>query len=193
MSSILSTVHQWLVAHETGLSSLQSVLTCLAMLAGGAWALYTFWWKREKFPKATLGVRFDLFRLPDGRQLLRSEIVVENVSEQLLPLRSIVCRVHRVLPLAVAGQPAFQPQPTPTQPEVIWPLLSEMSRHFETGEREIEPHEKDAFQFDCLLAPEIDTVIVYFFVLNPTKAADGLGWEQTETVRLAALPTPAKP
>jgi hypothetical protein len=72
--------------------------------------------------------------------------------------------------------------------------LGEREYSYKKGERQIEPKENDALEFDYLVPLSVETVVVYSYVRNLTtrpwrslwKSIE-IGWPLTETVNLSTL------
>jgi hypothetical protein len=190
-----SALVDWLRAMKDPVETAHSLLNMLVLVVGSVWAYLAFGRKREKFPRASIKHKFSLIKLDEAQQILRVELEIENLGDTLLKLDLVLNRIQQVLPLANTEDGLFEPQPTEITPEIEWPLIAEREIKYASGERELEPKEPDAFQFDYILGSKIETVVVYSYVKNclkkpgifSRKAPKEVGWMKTETLHLQSF------
>lgn len=167
-----------------------------AVVIGGGWVLWSVLRKRELFPRANVSHKFTVIDLDESKRIVRVELIVENIGERLLTIRSLTNWLQQILPLAPTGEGRFTPtQPTSADPEIGWPLIKSYQHFFQIGEREIEPGEHDSFQFDHFVENDVTMVQVYSYVTNPSKwyvrwrkpnRPKEIGWQVTDVLTLPA-------
>jgi len=192
---VASTLVDWLSAMKDPIEMAHSLLNMLGLVVGSIWAYLAFGRKREKFPRASIKHKFSLIKLDESQQILRVELEIENLGDTLLKLDYVLSRIQQVMPLANTEDGLFEPQPSEITPEIEWPLIAEREIKYASGERELEPKEPDAFQFDYILGSKIETVVVYSYVKNflkkpglfSRKAPKEVGWMKTEILHLKSL------
>ena len=63
--------------------------------------------------------------------------------------------------------------------EIEWPLLGEVDLSGEEQKCEIEPGEKEEFDFDFVIGSEIESVVIYSYLKNRKKGRKQIGWNKT--------------
>lgn len=159
----------------------ESIAKILALLAGGAWAYYSFWLRREKYPAARLRHRFSEVLISKEERFVRVEVIVENVSSKLIQIEHITCTLQQLYPLAETDDGPFKLTPTKGNPEVPWPTLAHYPHSFPLGAREVEPKEIDTFQFDFVIPQNVEVVQAYSYVDNRVKRRKGKRWYFDQT------------
>jgi hypothetical protein len=185
-------------------AAVQSIVTSIAFVVGGIWAMHKFKLKRDGYPKAKTSHKLTVIDFDEKQRFVRLDLSVENVGEKLLRLRKLTVIVQQVLPLAPVGDDsaAFVPIPCETKREIGWPELHRYDHFFPVGTKEVEPGESETIQCDFVLAPEIKVVQTYSYVTNPAKwtpmrlfgpkgEPSEIGWQTTELHVLTPLSVPA--
>jgi len=152
--------------------------TGLGIIAAGIWAYSRFVRQRDRFPKAELEHRVTFHRLSDDRLLLRVGLFVRNAGNVLLTWKEGGIRIQQVAPSPshivewiVDGLKGRNTT------EGNWPVIAE--RSLKDHRQEIEPNEADATYFDFVFPMEVETIVVYSFILNAAKS--GIAWNHTTT------------
>lgn len=151
------------------LSIAESIVKIAGYAAGGAWALFAFLRRRERFPRASVKQRCTRLPLDAERVIVRIELTVTNVGETLLRIRSLTSWLQQISPLPSVGNGAFIPKPSSANPEIEWPIYMDYFHFFGVGEREVEPAESETFQFDYIVPSSVEIVQAYSYITNPLK------------------------
>jgi hypothetical protein len=160
----------------------QSILTSLAILIGGLWAIIVFILKREKHPHANMTHIIKHFPIDDENVLLWVKVQIENKGNILMQLTSGFTRIQSVLPLSNDIKELIQNDklPMPENPnEVPWPLIEEIEIKFEEKSCEIEPNERDELIFEFIFSSNEQVVSIYTYLENIKKRESELGWGLT--------------
>lgn len=161
------------------LQNLESVATILAILIGGGWTYILFIKNREKFPKAEITHRIEKINRKND-VIVRLTIEIKNLGKVKLPVKSGEVRLQQIKPSTSTVPDAverFQENKSAKKREIGWPILEERVFSFKKDEYELEPTEKEHFEFDFILDQEIDVIQFYTHIKNVFKADKG--WNYT--------------
>lgn len=161
------------------LQNLESVATILAILIGGVWTYILFIKNREKFPKADITHRIEKINRKND-VIVRLTIEIKNLGKVKLPVKSGEVRLQQIKPstsTVIDAIERFQENKNAKKREIGWPILEERLFSFEKDEYELEPTEKEHFEFDFILDQEIDVIQFYTHIKNVFKADKG--WNYT--------------
>jgi len=164
--NILSHIKEWS-------EIVQSILTSVALVAGGSWTYYNFIYKRERWPRAEVHLCGTSY-VEGGRVFLSVKIHIKNIGQLLLPIVCVQTRVQQVSPLTEDYSPEYHPK----EKGVVldWPTLEEMTMTYEVGDLELEPNEPHEFDFEFLLSDDIRIVKITAYIPNPRKSKQEIGW-----------------
>lgn len=155
--------------------------TGAGIIAAGIWAYMRFVLQRDKFPKAEIDHRVAFHPLSDDRLLLRVGMFVRNSGSVLLAWKEGGVRVQQIAPCPPHIAEWIESGLNESDAtEGHWPVIGE--RSLRDHQQEIEPNEADATYFDFVLPTDVQTVVVYSFIMNATKS--GIAWNHTTTHRV---------
>lgn len=166
-----------------------NVATILAIAIGGWWTYVRFIRERGNKLRAAMDFSAKTVALTPDDKLLRVKVRVENCGTRELPIRSLRCEVYRVSPadentLARLGDRQLIPDH-----EADLPCVYSHTQKWEPGEAVIEPSESDAMPYDFVVDAEIETVLVYAYLENPTER-DQRGWDVSDLYNVSLTRTP---
>jgi len=178
--------NSWEGMVELGAKDLSEVLknyaTIGAFIIGGFWVYLTFVRKREKYPCANVTHRIIHKNIDDKRIFLKVTIDIHNTGATVMYLDKRFVRVHQMVPwpmealeLVCLKKERTEEQET----EVQWPLLGEVDRSDKEQRCEIEPGEKEEYDFDFVIDSEIKSVVIYSYFKNRKKGHKEIGWNKT--------------
>jgi len=167
-----------------------SIATALGVAAGGVWAYWQFFEKRESYPKAEIVHNIESLALPENRILIRIEASVENTGTTALSLTSGVVRVESVLPLSksvASSLKEYSGLNSEGQTFIRWPTIATRELVWKPGEFEIEPGETDHAYYEFVVPAEQQVINVYSFLTNDQKTETGrhLGWSRSTLYRIS--------
>jgi hypothetical protein len=185
----------------------QAIVTILAVIFGGWWTYKLFIEQREQYPHANieqklshvalidrpgnvaervLGVPISAFHSILPVNLLRVVIELTNVGKTLMTTGDAIIRVQQILP------PACQKVgPCVVRDEIgaainnvkrqedrfSWRLIGERVTSFDRP-YDLEPGEKQSFEFEFVTPSEVKLVLVYAYFRNDKRCGEGreIGW-----------------
>ena len=164
-------------------SGLQSIVTIIAFVIGGGWALWTFVLRRQRYPHITTEHTISHWKLDKGNLLLHVAVQLSNVGQVMFSPVYGVVRVQKILPLEDDMQQALAQGydlVEEGEEEVPWPLIAPERKYIrQPGKIEIEPGENFDIYFDfVILTDEVRTIAVYSHFLNSMKKGNR-GWSRT--------------
>ncbi len=163
----------------------QGILTSLAICVGGCWTYVRFIRGRRKAPWANIIHEATSRRLSPGETLLRVGVKVQNTGNVLLKWDEGGVRLQKVLPCSTERLDWYQEKLNAlgdAATEAQWELLEE--RKLTNHRREIEPGEMDTIHFDFILPSDLETVLIYSYIRNPTKR--NTYWNETSLQDVAS-------
>ncbi len=161
---------------------LKNYATVGAFIIGGFWVYLTFVRKREKYPRANVTHRIIHKNIDDKKVLLKVTIDIHNTGATVMHLDRRLVRVQQMIPWPMA---ALEPvclkkeHAGEQESEIQWPLLREVDLSGEEQRCEIEPGEKEEFDFDFVIDSEIKSVVIYSYFKNQKKGRKEIGWNKT--------------
>lgn len=161
----------------------QSITTMLAIVVSGFWGYWVFVKNRQQYPRANLSQSIT-HRKIDGRNiLLHVVVIVQNVGEILLCLRTAETRIQKVLPLPKPVAKTLRKGENPVlkgETEInAWPLLGCHETGFQENLFEIEPGETQELHHDFVIPSGVKTILVYSYLKNIKKRNREIGWNTT--------------
>jgi hypothetical protein len=155
--------------------------TGAGIIAAGIWAYMRFVRQRDKYQKAEIDHRVEFLPLSEDRLLLRVGLSVRNTGSVLLTWKEGGIRVQQVAPCEPHITQWIESGLRETDAtEGNWPVVGE--RSVSSHQQEIEPNEADATYFDFVLPSDVQTVLVYSFIMNSMKS--DIAWNHTTTHRV---------
>ena len=164
----------WRAAQQEALTAVASLLTSVAIVVGGVWALRQYWKRRDPHPKARIRHSISHRHLDSERLWLRVELTLENCGTTLMRLSAGLTRVSRILPLLGPLPDRMEP---PFRRELAWPQIGDDEKEWTT--LQIEPGECDSVSYDFVLSGDVRTVLVYSHVDNQSQGTSRFGWQTT--------------
>lgn len=163
---------------------LKNYATIGAFIIGGFWVYLTFVRKREKYPRANVTHRIIHKKIDDKRILLKVTIDIHNTGATVMHIDRRLVRVQQMVPwpMVSLGPVCLKKERTEEQEsEIQWPLLGEVDMSGSGKEQrcEIEPGEKEEFDFDFVIDSEIKSVVIYSYLKNWKKGRKEIGWNKT--------------
>lgn len=160
-------------------SSIQALVTVVAISVGGLWTYRLFIQGREQFPRAALAHHITERGLPANRRLLHVVTTITNTGGVLLSLNTGRIWVQQVLP--VPGHIADQLQRNidlvkQGETEIEWPCIGLRETDLSEEPCEIEPGETDHLHFDFVVESEVRTVKIYSYFENVRRRDRPIGW-----------------
>lgn len=161
------------------MQNLESLATILAIFLGGIWTYMLFIKNREKFPKADITHKIEQINRKND-VILRLTVGIENLGKVKLPVNSGEVRLQQIKPqtaTVVNAIKSFRENKSSKKREIEWPVLEERILNFGRDEYELEPTEKENFEFDFILDQEINVIQFYTHIENVFKTDKG--WNYT--------------
>lgn len=171
-----------LVAWKDYVDIIKSGVETLAILLGGGWAVWRFWIRRERHPKADIRHDVECFQLSKGQYLVHVAIIVKNVGSVLMEPTLLIVRLLQVLPLDDEMQDRLVSGKALVRSDTRrgdWAGIGEHELKWPAHEIRIEPGESHVFVFDFHVDCDIDAFQVYSYLQNPKATKKDLGWEDT--------------
>lgn len=157
---------------KPGVEVVNSLIATLAIVVGAVWALREFVWKREAFPQMEISQAiYSTFVSPNER-LVRVTVTLENKGSGIVRPHQAEAELRQVTPWPQKFGPTRWSY---IQSDWDWPLLVTSTQ--DLSDVEIEPNEKDQFNFDFVVDPSIKVLLITSWVNNPSKQ-NGVGWVQ---------------
>ena len=155
---------------------------------GGAWTVGLFWNRRGRYPRASVEHLVTHKPLGGGKRLLHVGVRVCNIGEVLIVVERSETRIQRVLPVPTEVADSIKRGRDPVQEgetEVEWPPVGSHDKVYGKGDCEIEPDESQDINHDFIVDTEVQTVVVYSYVMNEKKRDRTLTWNLTTLYDLA--------
>jgi len=167
----------------------QALVTCAAIVVGGAWT-----WKlyvRQRLSHARAGLDLGIYHviLPDGKWLIHASLRIANTGNVMLRLKKAELRLRQVVPIPEELEDVVRGECDPVpkgDTEIKWPAIVNREWTWEEGQFEIEPGENDSIHADLVLDSKVQVIQFYSFVGNPTKKRPDLGWTDTQMHELGS-------
>jgi len=167
-------------AVKTRFEIVESAAKTLAIAVGGWWTYGLFVRNRKGLPHASLSHVVSNCGHSDGRVLVRVTVIVKNIGEVLLDLKSADVRIAQVSPVPENVASALRGNQDPVEKgkvEVAWPPLSAARvLSYATDRAEVEPGESQTLFFDFAVPSEVRIIEVYSYVTNEAKRHKEIGW-----------------
>jgi hypothetical protein len=178
------------------LEIVQSIVTISAVIVGGIWTYNVFIKERREYPHANIEQKLSHVQLSDQINLVRVGIDVTNTGNHLLTIGQSTIRVQQVLPSlpcpndgACAAKQVNEALQTVDQQSdrFSWPLLAERIVSFDPAV-DIEPGEKQSFDFEFVISSKVKVARIYVYVRNDKKFGEGadIGWTASSLYDIGA-------
>ena len=171
---------------KDNVQTMQAIISIIAVLAAGWWAYNIFVKERRAYPHANIDLIISHVPLSKDINLLRVAAMVTNTGTSRLVIEQMETRVQQVYPIlpCTAGHPCAVEQVNQALREMdrkedrfSWPLIGKRTKVFDEA-IDIEPTERDQFDFEFVIASNVTTVRIYSYVRNEEKSTDTneVGW-----------------
>ena len=160
-----------------GAELVQSILTSVAIVVGGGYALYQSFIHRETAPIIDLTQEVTSRRVSSDYQWVHVEAIVHNIGKVAVTLPNAKILMQQILPLGAGTGEAVAQRKSPFSGSsriVQWAPLCQFEH---TIDFYLEPTEFDFVTFDAFIPAGVRTVKVFSFVPNPEKPKEG--WQRT--------------
>jgi hypothetical protein len=164
----------------------QAIVTIVAVFVGGLWTYDVFIKERRAYPHANIEHKITHLALSEQENLLRVGLDITNAGSSLMAIQQSTIRVQQILP------PAECETDSPCAPSELreaaanskrkddrftWPLIGERIATFEPAV-EIEPGERQNFDFEFITPREVKAVRIYTYIRNEQeyKKNNEEGW-----------------
>ena len=164
--------------------SIESVVTILAILLGGAYAIFKLGVFRDLKPHLTITQSVS-HRLVGSRYVhVAVTASLHNCSKVAIELRRALFRAQMISPLTDEDVELLYDDASVDNDDtsIWWPTLEEIDNYWDVGELIIEPHESHAQTYEFIIGSENRTILIYAYFHNPAHIENGnvaKGWEVT--------------
>ncbi len=156
----------------------QTALTIMALLAGGAFAAYKLELFRDFEPHLTITHTINYRRVGDSYIHIDLAVRMHNSSKVKVDLYEGFWTLQQISPVSDAeveqiylGTLNGDPQDFP------WPALKEGGWLWDRGELVIEPGESHQELLEIIVPDEVKTMMIYTFCYDQRVAEDEAGWD----------------
>ncbi len=175
------------VALGFALTGIQSTVTSVAIVAGGAFALFKLQAFRTFEPHLTITQEVSHRPVGDSYVHIVVTATLHNSSRVRVDLREGVFRLQQIQPIPDEQVELLDEQVFVSQDfgEFQWPTLDEFTREWAENETSVEPGESHQETCEFIAPLGVESVLVYTFIHNLKAAEDPTapaGWNAT-TVR----------
>lgn len=162
-------------------SLIETYATITALIVGGIWTYRKFIKHRTGYPIIKTELTCTQVRVEHG-WIVRADVVIENVGITLAKPGNAELRLRQIVPLpdevAEAVAKGYDPVGE-SESSILWPCLAQRSWRAADLKFEIEPGESGALHADFFVPEEVTAVELYFFLANPKKSKQGIGWSKS--------------
>jgi hypothetical protein len=172
---LLHAISRFVTAHKDVFSAFESLCKIVALAIGAWWAWFGFIRNRVKFPKANVQHEVQIWRAAD-KTFVHLAVRITNTGNVLMRITNGCAWLEQLSPLpdAVSARIAGgEDVVRENQIDAEWALIQKRDlppKH----SREIEPGETDQIDFDFMIEPDIQRILVYSHLPNPRK--ETVGW-----------------
>jgi hypothetical protein len=164
----------------------QAIVTIVAVFVGGLWTYDIFIKERREYPHANIELKITHLTLSDRSNLLRVGLNLTNTGKSLMTIEQSIIRVQQILPQLPCskGVPCAADELSEATANVVrkddhftWPLIAERTVTF-TPSAQLEPGEKQNFDFEFVTPSDVKAVRIYTFFRNDRVSKKGkeIGW-----------------
>lgn len=156
----------------------QTALTILALLAGGALAAYKLEIFRDFEPHLTMTHTINHRRVGDSYIHIDIAVSMHNSSKVKVDLYEGFWTLQQISPVSDSEvEQTYLPSVDEDLPEFPWPVLKEGVWIWDQGDLVIEPGESHQELLEIIVPDEISTLLVYTFCYGPRFREDEAGWD----------------
>ena len=160
----------------------QSLVTIVAIVAGGLFAAYKWQVFREFEPHLTIAHEVSHRRIGESYVHIAVTATLENNSRVQIELHDGNFLIQHIAPTLDEDVEVLYAQVFVEKEfvEIPWPILVDVQREWEEGELIVEPGELHPETFEFIVSEEVKSVIVYTYFYNSTysqgsRTAEGWG------------------
>jgi hypothetical protein len=164
----------------------QGIVTIVAVLVGGLWTYDLFIKERREYPHASIEHKITHVALSDQNLVLRVGLDLTNTGSSLMAIQQSIIRVQQISPQLPCSKdgPCAANELSEATAKIVrendrfsWPLIAERTVSF-APTVEIEPGEKQSFDFEFVTPSNIKAVRIYTYLRNEQKSRKGkeIGW-----------------
>lgn len=156
----------------------QTALTIMALLAGGAFAAYKLELFRDFEPHLTITHTINYRRVGDSYIHIDLAVRMHNSSKVKVDLFEGFWTLQQISPVSDAEvEQVYLRTLNEDHPDFPWPGLNEGSWLWDRGELVIEPGESHQELLEIIVPDEIKTMMIYTFFYDQRVAEDEAGWD----------------
>jgi hypothetical protein len=174
------------VTFKEKVQTAQAMVTMAAVIVGGFWTYHLFVKERHQYPHAKIEQKVSHVALSKKTNLLRVGVDITNTGTSRIVIAKGIARIQQILPLSECpdtGACATEEIKVALAnverkaDGLTWPLLAARNASF-TDPLDIEPGEKDSFEFEFVIPSNVEVVRIYTYFRNDKKstATDEIGW-----------------
>lgn len=182
----------WSVAKDFA-ATLQSFGILIGLFWGGIWTYRLFIQNRQKYPRANLSHKINQTRIDDDKIILQVKVIITNIGNVLICLRSGFTRISQVRPSCEEVVDSIKKIEEKSCHEIPWPMIDKKEISAKKDDCEIEPGESEEICFDFVIDGDVETVYVYSYFANVKKKSlfrkiikksRDIGWKLTSIYNL---------
>lgn len=176
---------QFLSYSKDSFASLESCFKMIAILAAGVWAIWHFFIKRERYPRAVLSHRIQFWEYTSKEWLLRVNLLIKNDSTVLMRIYAGHTWIQQMKPWPDQEIESYKEASKVSEKapyEAKWPFAGDFAAEKLHKERELEPGESDEISMDFFIDKQRQQVLVYSFIENSSKPGRHIGWTASTIV-----------
>ena len=165
-------------------ASIESVVTILAILLGGAYAIFKLGVFRDLKPHLTITQNVSHRLLGNKYVHLAVTAHLHNSSKVAIEIQNASFRAQLISPLVDEEvERMYEDTFSDDEDERIWwPTLEEIDKYWNDGELIVEPNETHSETYEFIVGSETNTIMIYAYFHNPryepgSNVAEG--WDAT--------------
>ena len=165
-------------------SDVQATVTSVAILAGGAFAVFKLQIFRTFEPHLTITQEVSHRPVGDSYTHVVVTATLHNGSRVRVDLREGVFRLQQVHPISDEGVEQLDAQVFVSREarQFQWPTLDQSTRRWGENEASVEPGESHQETCEFIVNSDVKCVLIYTYIYNarhPQRAASPEGWNAT--------------
>ena len=166
------------------IESIESVVTILAIVLGGAYAIFKLGVFRDLKPHLTITQTVSHRLIGSKYVHLAVTVSMHNSSKVGIELRHALFRAQLISPLIDEEvERMYEETFSDVEDERIWwPTLEEIDKSWNDGELIVEPNETHSETYEFIVGVETKTVMIYAYFHNPRYESGSNvaeGWDAT--------------
>ena len=172
------------VVLDFALTGIQSAITSVAIVVGGAFALFKLQVFRTFEPHLTITQEVTHRPVGDSYVHIVVTATLHNSSRVRVDLRQGLFRLQRIQPIPDEEVERLYAQAFVDHAErhLQWPILDEATRKWGENEASVEPGESYQEECEFIVDSHVQSVLVYTYIFNARTARDpssSKGWTAT--------------